>query len=560
MNFFRGILIILALYVSGIVLYSSLFILSANQLSAVQIAKIFVASLYCLIFIIPVFLAQSSHLILRVIGYAVLAAYFVYVFFLVGYFSYFGFVPEIYSLGGANAADLGGVLRHYMRQVFGVREFALIVTAGLFFFLLPRRKLSKTYALFLAFPTILFGVNYAQFGSPSQTDGFGNASVIRRFGLPTFFYISAQEWASFKSGYLAEETPFPGKLAGIIYPAPQTDQQSAALPDAVKRVVLIQIESFDREAINARLNGLPVMPFVSELAASSCQEYTNFHTTKSLGGSSDAEFSVATGRLPSPKRQAIRYTDFGKTETLYDILSENGVTSYFAHNNNIGFYGRNFAYTQLSNLNYTFLRPGEVVDERAFALDTLSSAIAASDRFFYYFFNFQSHGPYQGYTAGTKEKFGLSEASNIEEDYMATMHDVDQTIADMFAVQLSGFDLGENLFIVTADHPSYLHGQDTPLGVTHVPMLVCHSGFTGQKIEKVASTVDLFPTLLDAFDIPGQETAIADSLLKNAPNVVLFPNGRVLYRQEDATLKTKMCGDSCRKFFDYTHQLVRIGN
>lgn len=79
---------------------------SANQLALFQIAKAFVASLYCLIFIIPIFLAQSRQLILQVIGYFILIAYFSYVFFLTGYFAYFGFVPEIYALGMANAADL----------------------------------------------------------------------------------------------------------------------------------------------------------------------------------------------------------------------------------------------------------------------------------------------------------------------------------------------------------------------------------------------------------------------------------------------------------------------
>ena len=91
--------IILCLYVSGFALYSSLIILSANQFALFQITKALVASLYCLVFIIPIFLAQSRWLILRMIGYVILIAYFIYIFFLTGYFAYFGFVPEIYALG-----------------------------------------------------------------------------------------------------------------------------------------------------------------------------------------------------------------------------------------------------------------------------------------------------------------------------------------------------------------------------------------------------------------------------------------------------------------------------
>ena len=107
MSTFRAFIIILCLYISGLALYSSLFVLSTNQFALFQIAKAFIASLYCLVFIIPILLAQQSRwLILRVIGYVILIAYFIYAFFLIGYFSYFGFVPEIYALGLASAADM----------------------------------------------------------------------------------------------------------------------------------------------------------------------------------------------------------------------------------------------------------------------------------------------------------------------------------------------------------------------------------------------------------------------------------------------------------------------
>ena len=332
------------------------------------------------------------------------------------------------------------------------------------------------------------------------------------------------------------------------------------MTDTIKRVVLVQIESLDREAIDAELNGISVMPFVSNLKASSCREYTNFHTIKSLGGSSDAEFSVATGRLPSSKHQSIRYADFTQIDTIYNVLAEHGIASHFAHNNNIGFYGRNYAYSQLSNLNYTFLGPNETVDEQQFALNSLANALNTSDKLFYYFFNFQSHGPYKGYSSETKEKFIILSNPDIKSNYMMSIHEVDETISKMFALQQSGFEAGENLFILTADHPSYLHTNSEKLSQTNIPMLLCHNSFSGQQVDKVASTVDLFPTILDVFKIPSEDLAIGESLLNDMPSVVLFPTGIILYRQEDGTLETIHCGDLCRGYFYYTDQFIHVSN
>jgi phosphoglycerol transferase MdoB-like AlkP superfamily enzyme len=143
---------------------------------------------------------------------------------------------------------------------------------------------------------------------------------------------------------------------------------------------------------------------------------------------------------------------------------------------------------------------------------------------------------------------------------MATMHEIDQTIADMFALQQSSFDAGEAVFILTADHPSYLHTDNTMISRTHIPMLICHNSFIAQQIDKVGSTVDLFPTILDAFSIPQNGMTIADSLLQDAPNVVLFPTGTIMFRQEDETLQTMPCDDDCGRYFDYTDQAVRLSN
>ncbi len=552
-------LLVLCIYALGFVLYSRLFAFIPIVPAWVQVAKMGVASVYFLLLLIPVFFAQSRWLALRVLGYAVLIATFAYVFFLTSYYAYFGFVPEIYALGAANAPDMAGVLGHYFRQVFGLREVVILVLAALFFTLLPHQKLHRATLALLLLPVLLFGASAAIYETPAETKRLGNGSVIKRFGLPTFVYLSARDWFSFSSGFLAAETAYPGKLTQIAYgDIPTAATSVAALQRPVDRVFLIQIESFDREAIDTTLNDKAVMPFTSQLKSSACLEYSNYYTVKSVGGSADSEYSVATGRLPSSKLQSIRSTDFSTMKTIYDVLEENGISSYFAHNNTIGFYGRNYAYAQLENVNATFLEPGAENNERQFALDTMNAAVAGSERSFYYFFNVQSHGPFRGYKAETAEIFGLETGSDIVSDYMATMHEVDQTIAELFAQQQEAFEAGDSLFIVTSDHPSYLHTGGDQLKGGHIPMLVCHADFEARAVDKLASTVDVFPTILEAFGLPQSDTAISDSLFAEGPNVVVFPSGKMLYREGGDAIVSRDCDAGCAPFFDYTNQAISL--
>ena len=514
MSIVRTLPVYLSLYASGLVLYASLFSFTENQSESGQILKILTASAYSLVFALPAFWAQSAILPLRWAGRLILAAYFVYVFFLIGYFTYFGFIPEVYAFGSSNVTDLAEVSGHYFRQIFGLKEIALILIAGLFFFFLKTCPLGKEAMVVLAIPVLLFGFSVAHFGAPKASSAFGNNSIIKRFGLVSFVYMSARDWMSFESGYIAAQTPYPGKVSEMLGPTVPDAKALVTVPDGVKRMILVQIESFDKEAIHATLNGKPVMPFVSGLSEK-CLSYTNFFTPKSVGGSSDSEFSVATGLLPSSKRPSMRHADFADITTLYDLLRGQGIDLYFAHSNHIGFYGRNFAYAQMPDVTLRFLNKNEHMTERAFAEDSLSHALAESERFFYYFFNFQSHGPFAGYSEETAEELSIEERSDMLTNYLATMHEVDQTIETLFSLQRPDFERGESAFILTADHPSYLHATGDPIGDRNIPMLICHQSFEKTSVDKVSSTPDLFPTILEMFGIDPDLPFIGQSMFQD---------------------------------------------
>lgn len=547
-----------AIYLSGLIFYSALFLFTANQNQFFQIAKLMVAALHCLILIVPAYMAQSSRSIVKVLGYLGLIVYFLYIYFLVGFFPYFGFIPELYTFGSGNVSDVSEVMGHYFKQIFGYREVLLVITAALLFYLVPRHRLPVQGVLALVLlPLAVFSTSVYQFGLPGISQSLGNETLVRRFGLAGFSYNSINEWVNIKGGYLGPKAAYPGRISKLISPDPVSSQATSSMPKDVDRIILVQIESFDSEAIEASLSGKPVMPFVDELR-SKCVNYTNFLAMKGAGGSSDAEFSVATGLVPSLRLPALRNTDFSRVETLYDQLRSAGVVSRFAHNNNAGYYGRNIAYEKINSVETDFQKPHETIQERLFAKKALAASLKDSQKSFHYFFNYQSHGPYQGYSAQTAEKFSIGASSDILSDYLATMNEVDQMISELFSMQSAGFEDGKNLFILTADHPSYVHPRDGEIAQSRIPAMICHASFEGTTVSNVYGTIDLYPTILEAFGVTSGNAVLGQNMLDSGDNAVLLPQGKLVYKDKQGKVISRPCSENCGPYLGYTDQYIML--
>lgn len=558
MMVWRGILVPVLVYLSGLVLYSNLFVISANQSSAEQYVKIALASLHCLIFVLPFGLTLSKSYVLRLLGYVSIAVYFAYLVFLVSYNDYFDRVPEIYAFSSSNVNDLTPVLGHYFAQVFGWSEILLLLLAVLTFAACILKVFNRFALMTVGLSALFFLVTLFEFGSPARSEKWGNATLIRRHGLATFVMYSGYEYSQLKDGYFSEETMFPGNLVRV-FGVDEANGDADFLATPVDRLMLVQIESFDREAIDATLNDVAVMPFLSGLR-DQCVSFENFFTTKGLGGSADAEFTVASGLLPSDRAQAVRLADFSKIQTLYELLAEAGVESYFLHNNTVEFYDRYKMYGQLdSSVTTSFLDTSNVEAEKEFALVRLDNAVSESDRFFWYFFNFASHGPYRGYAEQTGAKFGIEKGADLKSDYLATMHEVDEMLAELYAVQEAGFEAGENMIIVTADHPSRLSNSGRRLDPYHIPTIACHASFERSSSDRITSTVDLFPTILESFGVPIPEGVMGTSLFYETEGVAVLPGGSIVRQNSAGRPELSPC-QSCKSWVTYTEQFLKFQN
>jgi phosphoglycerol transferase MdoB-like AlkP superfamily enzyme len=212
----------------------------------------------------------------------------------------------------------------------------------------------------------------------------------------------------------------------------------------------------------------------------------------------------------------------------------------------------------MDNVMTEFLGPHEAIDEKTFAEQSLARSIAQPEKIFHYFFNFKSHGPYQGYSDSTRDRFSIGKIPGLQVNYLATMSEVDQMIESLFSLQRDGFEKGENVLILTADHRSGVHAGTDKISRTRIPAMICHESFTGTDVANVFGTIDLFPTILDLFGLPIGDDVLGQSMLARDENAVLSPHRLLIYRETNGEVVSRPCGEQCDRFMDYTDQHLML--
>ncbi len=555
------LLVILIAYAIGLICYSTFFIFSSNHNPLIQILKISVAAIHFLFLVFPMCLSFSRNKPIYILSLIAVLFIILYFIFLVSFFKYFNFLPNIFSYSIHSLIDFKKVITHYFRQVFGVQEILLLSMFGVFVFVSTEARkanahFKKPQKLFLVIVSIVVPILFllttkSIYGPVGKSINFGDLTIIRRFGPIVHFLVNYNEYKeSHGRNYLEQGKDFPGKLADLT----NIDNQKAFNLPKIQDVYLIQIESLDSYAVEAKINNNYVMPFLRSMRSSSCINYSNFFSVRGVGGSSDPEFSVITGLLPSIQRQSIRHADSRKTPIIFNMLSELGVKSYFSHNNEFGFYARNKFYTPLNNVVLNFLTV-QNESELNFAKRTITEAIDDNTKSFYYFFSFMTHGPYQGYS---KDQNFLGEKpdniSSIQYDYFRTLNEVDQMLRELFELQKSDYQNGKNVIIITSDHPSGLFEVTSFYDHLRVPLLICNSKITPYAHKGASGHVDLHSTVVSLFK--GNNETIGTDLLSGAPSLTLLRNKKYIALVNER-VELFECESNCSSFYKYTDQFIR---
>ena len=236
-----------------------------------------------------------------------------------------------------------------------------------------------------------------------------------------------------------------------------------------KNVIAIHAESMQQVNMDISFNGIDVTPNLNKLAKDGVY-FSNFYSQVSGGTSSDTEFSVATGLLPSKVGTVfINYAD-REYVSMYNLLKEEGYTTVSMHANVGNFWNRNKMYTKLG-YDYFYDRDSYEIDEtigfglsdRSFVLQSVQKLKQLKEekgKFYATLITLSNHTPFED-----TDKYGYYDVSmtvdGVKYDYMEntklgnyfkSVHYADEQIGLLIEELEKENMLDDTVIVIYGDH------------------------------------------------------------------------------------------------------------
>lgn len=239
--------------------------------------------------------------------------------------------------------------------------------------------------------------------------------------------------------------------------APKSDVLAAVEePFALGRhVAVVQVESLDFAAVDARVAGELVMPFLNGLRDSSMlYSVRPFHGS----GSSEADFSLLMAATPIGRFNPFQVAGFPYADSLPRLARQKGYRPVAFHGNTGAFFRRRPAYEQMGFDKLFFteeLAPRNVTgkwDEELFAFSAQMLA-TAEEPALHFVITITSHSPFDRLPRDKRELF--PDPRTIEQRYLNSMRYIDTALARY----VGSVPMGTTI-VIYGDHESQVTGYD----------------------------------------------------------------------------------------------------
>lgn len=304
-------------------------------------------------------------------------------------------------------------------------------------------------------------------------------------------------------------------------------------------LVIVLEESLGAEYVGA-LGGIGVTPELDALTSEGIW-FNNLYATGTR--SARGIEAVITGFTPTPARSVVKLprsqTNFF---TIAELLSRQGYDTSFLYGGEAHF----------DNMRQFFVGNGfaRIIEQKDFVSPQFVGSWGASDEDLFR----RAHEEFTN--LGDKPFFSLLFTSSNHSpfefpDGRISLHEQPKATVNN-AVKYADFALGEfirtarassywdnTLFLIVADHNSRVRGANlVPIEYFHVPALIMGGGVQPQTYSRLASQIDLLPTLLGLMGIDSPHPATGHDLLR--PDIDEIPARAMMqynqvqaYRQED---------------------------
>ncbi len=522
-----------------------------------------------LVFIITLSIIGKYKLLAKLYTLFFVSLYFIALLIILVYFKYFGTIPYITLLSSTSMGNgyeaLPILIKFVYYQLLSLHEWLIIFLLFFTLFLtfvflrLPKTRQIKSnikYAMLLLVVLIYYGLYEIQlyryrdyFGSNTKWLGRTSEAVLY-FGLSPVY----KKLLSYNIFHKNTPLPYPGKI-----------NKENKRNDNIQRfekanVIIIQVESLDSKAIDFRINRKLVMPFLNRLKNYSVY-FKNFFAQHSGGASTDADLGMLTSLLPSPHHVGLYTADHNRIQSLVEVLEERDYTSMVMSSVTLMFHDKMSSYPKIgfdhfydSNF-YSGHAAGWYSKDLHFFDQSVPIIKSPPKPFFAYFIAHQSHGPFRNYSHSTKEEFNFdnTDFTQLEIDYLMSMHEVDRALEHFFNELLKLGILNDTILIIYGDHVGQALTDPGCLAEC-IPLFMYHKNLPSKVEIKAGSHIDLAPTITDLLDISEPEGWLGTSLFYNGNKTVLF-NDLTVIEEKSGVLK-RYVNINYQPYLEYSNSIV----
>lgn len=357
---------------------------------------------------------------------------------------------------------------------------------------------------------------------------FSNDQLVNKLGLSSAYTLltavyNLRHENSATSAYgeipdeqmvaLVRQKSFIDASAFVDDPVSSWHQQTSATPESAKNLVIILQESLGAGYVGS-LGGIGVTPEIDKLSRDGLW-FTRLYATGTR--SARGIEAVIAGFPPSPSRSVLK---LGKAQqnfaTLASILKGSNYDTQFIYggeshfDNMAGFFlanGFDRVTDQNDYANPMFRATWGVSDEDLLQRLDQELMIKTSQAKFILAFSSSNHSPFE-FPDGRIE-----------------LHDAEKHTVNN-AIKYADFAVGEffrtaktrdywenSIFLLVSDHDTRVTGASlVPVNKFHIPGLIIGPGIKPAHYDKIASQIDLAPTLLDLLGVSSKHPMIGQNL------------------------------------------------
>jgi phosphoglycerol transferase MdoB-like AlkP superfamily enzyme len=322
-------------------------------------------------------------------------------------------------------------------------------------------------------------------------------------------------------------------------PLPTLHRQ-AATRERRQNLVIILEESLGAEFVGS-LGGLDLTPNIDRLSKDGLWfEHLYATGTRSVRGLE----AVVSGFTPTPARSVVK---LGKSQrnffTLAQLLGRQGYDTQFIYGGEAQFdnmrrffmnNGFNNVVDRIDYENPVFMGSWGVSDEDLFNKAHEEFSKAHDKPFFSLVFTSSNHSPYQ---------FPDNRIELVDEDKNTVNNAVkyaDYALGEFIAKARESDYWDDTVFLIVADHNSRVYGADlVPVDRFHIPGLILGGSIAPAVETRVASQIDLGPTLLSLIGVSSTHPMIGHDLTRHSTSpgrAIMQYNGTQAYMEEDSVV------------------------